>query len=228
MKIVVAARCYNNLRFAERFLRGYDFADEIVISDGGSTDGSVEFLEGKPKVHLLHFDQYEEKNGRRWNPDAPHMKFVLDYAKSLEPDWLAFDDFDCTPNCFLRDYAREALSSASKRNYNQVNCFRLYLWNNDQYFPFMNRNFDTNYTSLWTWQPKKINIEVDLNERHGTLLGLSQNPYKLEIPMCLLHKSWDEATIQEKIKNYETFGIAFDHPFNFAGKPEPLPEWAKE
>lgn len=228
MKIVVAVRCYNNLRFAERFLRGYDFADEIVISDGGSTDGSVEFLEGKSKVHLLHFDQYEEKFGRRWNPDNPHMEFVLNYAKSLDPDWLIFDDFDCVPNKYLRDYARDMFEAVIRREHKQVNVFRLYLWNSDQYFPFMNRSFDPAYTSLWAWRPKEIDIHANLEKRHGTLVGLASDPYKLEIPMCLLHKSWDNETINEKIDNYTTFGIEFGHPFTFAGEPKLLPGWAVE
>ena len=44
MKIVVAARCYNNEKHIERFLHGYSFADRIVVSDGGSTDNSIQLL----------------------------------------------------------------------------------------------------------------------------------------------------------------------------------------
>lgn len=227
MRIVTAARCYNNARFVERFLRGYDFSDEIVVSDGGSTDGSVEMLEGRPKVHLLHFDKYEERNGRRWNPDSPHMNFVLDYAKSLNPDWLIFDDFDCVPNKTLREQARTLFETLPPQHV-QINVFRLYLWNDDEFFPYMNRNFSLDYTSLWAWKPSVVDIRADPKIHHGTLIGLHPAPYCCQTPLCLLHKSWDEKTIEEKIKNYETFEIAFGHPFTFAGNPEKLPEWAVE
>src|SRR5688572_20833692 len=207
MKIVVAVRCYNEAHNVERFLKGYSFADQIVISDGGSDDGTVEMLQGRDKVTLLHFDQYEEHNGFRWNPDHPHMNFVLDYAKSLNPDWLIFDDFDCVPNADLRKDARGILELYTEsKNVWQVNVFRLYLWGDDQYFPAMNNYFDPNYTSLWAWRPDKQNIYADPSVRHGTLLGLSYN-YKLDTPHCLLHKSWNPETIDQKINKYNSVGL---------------------
>ena len=226
MKIVVAARCRNGERYVERFLRGYSFADQIVISDGGSTDRSVEMLENRDKVTLLHFDGEETINGHTWNPDAPHMNFVLDAAKALEPDWLIFDDFDCVPNALLRQEARELLSSCED---SQVHIFRLYMWNDNEYFPKMNNYFDPLYTSIWAWQPKKIDIKADITKHHGTLIGVDYpSSAILDTPLCLLHKSWDEDTIEDKLKHYAAVGIDMKHPFIFAGEREPLPEWAKE
>lgn len=225
MKIVVAARCYNNVEYVERFLRGYDFADQIIISDGGSADGSVEALTGRDKVTLLHFDEFTMVGGFRWNPDAPHMNFVLDAAKELDPDWLIFDDFDCVPNKILRPAARIMFENCEK---SQVNVFRLYLWGDDEYFPSMNNYFDPNYTSLWAWKPNEINIYADPGAKHGTLLGLSGDPLRLENPACLLHKSWHPATINDKINKYNAVGLPMNHPLNFAGKPEKLPLWAVE
>lgn len=226
MKIVVAARCYNNVEYVERFLRGYDFADQIIISDGGSADGSVEALTGRDKVTLLHFDEFTMVGGFRWNPDAPHMNFVLDAAKELDPDWLIFDDFDCVPNKDLREYARLFFNVLDSRHA-QVNAFRLYLWGDEEYFPSQNNYFDPNYKSVWAWQPKKISIYADPGNHHGTLLGLGDN-YGIELPMCLLHKSWHPSTIQAKIDRYNAVGIPMNHPLNFAGKPEKLPLWAVE
>ena len=228
MKIVVAVRCYNEVKNIERFLRGYDFADQIVVSDGGSTDGSLEILamvKRQAKVKLIRFDQQETVNGYTWNPDAPHMNFVINAAKELEPDWLIFDDMDCVPSLYLRAWARAMFES---REACQVNSFRLYLWNDDQYFPYMNRNFNPDYTSLWGWKPNEIDIHADPNIHHGTLVGLSDNPYKLETPMCLLHKSWCSETIDAKVERQNAVGIQMGHPFTFAGKPEPLPNWARE
>lgn len=231
MKIVVAARCYNNVEYVERFLRGYDFADEIVISDGGSTDGSVELLEDAEfldgRVNLIRFTETETINGHTWNPDAPHMNFVLDAAKSLDPDWLIFDDFDCVPNINLRSDARDIFEFAFSSDVIQVNAFRIYLWGKYEYFPQMNNGFDSNYKSIWAWQPKRVNIYADPNVKHGTLVGLTTN-WGLEIPYCLLHKSWHPDTIQAKMDKYNAIGLPMNHPLSFAGKPEELPLWARE
>lgn len=227
MKIVVAVRCYNEEKNIERFLLGYHFADTIVVSDGGSTDGSLELLKRHPRVKLVHFSQQETVNGQTWNPDAPHINFVLDEAKRLDPDWLILDDMDDIPNWGLSEFARLLFSTAHPRHV-QINAFRLYMWGEKEYFPYMNRNFDAAYTSLWAWKPKELDIRADPNVRHGTLLGLHPDPLKLDTPFCLLHKSWSPETVQAKIDRYNALGLPMQHPFEFAGKPEPLPEWAHE
>src|SRR3990167_8915783 len=135
MKIIVAARCMNDERHIERFLRGYDFVDAYVISDGGSEDKSVELLQQNPKVQLHHFYQKHVVYGIAFNDDAPNMNFVLSCAKALEPDWLIFDDIDCWPNFLLRENARYLLENVIKKT--QVNAFRLYMWGETQYFPKM-------------------------------------------------------------------------------------------
>lgn len=226
MYIVVAARCYNEQKNIQRFLLGYDWADTIVVSDGGSTDNSVSMLQQHPKVRLIHFNQQETVDGQTWNPDAPHMNFVLDVAKELQPNWLIFDDMDDVPNYLLRENARHVLENTQA---SQVNAFRLYLWGNTgQYFPYMNRNFDSKYTSLWAWQPNEIDIHADLDVRHGTLVGLSKDPFNLQTPYCLLHKSWHPDTIQAKMERYNKLGLPMNHPLTFAGNLEKLPLWAKE
>lgn len=223
MKIVVAVRCYNEISNIDRFMRCYDFADEVVVSDGGSTDGSIEKLQTYPKVHLLHFDHYEMINGFRWNPDAPHMNFVLEDAKKRNPDWLILDDMDDVPNMLLQRNARRILEEVHEP---QVNAFRLYMWGEDQYFPHMNRDFDMDYVSLWAWRPKDLGIWADPSRRHGTILGLHENPYKLNVPYCLLHRSWHPDTIDKKLERYKKAEIPMNHPLDFAGELKPLPEWA--
>lgn len=225
MKIVVAVRCYNEEKNIERFLHGYDFADVIVVSDGGSSDNSVHLLKQNPKVQLHHFREYQVLNGERFNPDNPHINFVLNKAKELDPDWIIFDDLDCVPNYILREQARDVLSL---QQINQVNAFRLYMWGDKEYFPLMNNYFDYAYTSLWAWKPKEVNIHASEHEWHGTMVGLSKEYYNVEIPMCLLHRSWHPDTINAKVERYRRVGIQTSHPFSFAGNPVPLPEWAHE
>lgn len=223
LNIVVAVRCYNEIRNIERFMRCYDFADSIVVSDGGSTDGSVELLKTYPKVHLYNYENYEVVSGHRWNPDAMHMNFVLDTAKQLDPDWLIFDDMDDVPNHILQQEARELLYRCS---YNQVNVYRLYMWGETEYFPFMNRDFHPDYRSLWAWRPKEINIYADESIRHGTLKGVSNDFYPVDTPSCLLHYSWNPETIMQKIEHYNGLGLPMNHPLSFAGEPKPIPDWA--
>lgn len=230
MKIVVAVRCLNEINHIPRFMKGYDFTDEIVVSDGGSTDGSIELLKTYPKVRLVHFSGGTTIDGEFWNEDAPHMNFVLEFAKTLSPDWLIFDDMDCNPNHYLRIGARSVLFSVSDE-YAQVNAFRLYLWGEKEYFPHMNRNFDPDYPSLWAWRPNRINIYADPEIKHGTMVGVTNDPYKVELPMCLLHKSWHPDTIQQKVDRYNKIGLPMNHPLEHPdafGLPEPLPEWAFE
>lgn len=231
VKIVVAVRCYNEEKNITRFLRGYDFCDHIVISDGGSTDYSVDIIKYhqkyNPKIHLVNFNQKETMNGQTWNPDAPHMNFVLDAAKKFEPTWLIFDDMDCVPTRALRMWARDCLEDCPLP---QVNAFRLYLWGDTRYFPFMNRDFDEAYTSLWAWRPDTVDIRPNPDLRHGTLTGLAEEllTMRLKAPYCLLHKSWSRETIKEKMKRYNALGLPMEHPFTFAGRPKRLPEWAAE
>ena len=222
--IITIARCYNESKNIERFLKGYAFSDLIIVSDGGSTDGSWEMLENKP-VKLLHFQESELIRGEYWNPDNSHFNFIINAAKEYDPDWIILDDMDDVPNQSLRDNARQILENCTAA---QVNAYRLYMWGDTQYFPKMNNYFDPIYKSLWAWNPRKVDITADETKQHGTLIGLSDDIYGIETPMCLLHKSWHPDTIQAKVDRYNRIGLQMDHPLDFAGKPEPLPKWAHE
>lgn len=225
MNIVVAVRCYNEKDNIERFLRAYDFADHIVVSDGGSTDGSIEMLQNRPKVHLYHYANFEMISGIRWNPDGMHMNYVLNVAKNYDPDWLILDDMDDIPNRDLKNNARSILETCDKV---QVNAFRLYMWGDDRYFPKMNNYFDPIYRSLWAWRPKHIDIRADEAIRHGTIIGVTDDHYGIELPNCLLHYSWRPETVEAKMRRYNKLRLPMHHPLNFAGTPEELPEFAHE
>ena len=227
MKVVVVARCLNEERNIERFIHGYSFADLIIVSDGGSIDNSLKLLRQYKNVKIIHFDEkmYYGDKGEHYNPDGSHLNFVINAGKEYEPTWEILDDIDDVPNSALKFQARNLLEAVE---YSQINAFRLYLWNDDQYFPKMNNNFHPDYTSLWAWKPNELNIWADGSTSHVTIRGLHPEPYKIEIPMCLLHKSWDGKTIEKKLERYGAMGIKTSHPFNFAGNPVDLPEWAHE
>jgi glycosyltransferase involved in cell wall biosynthesis len=237
--IVVAVRCYNEEKNLPRFFKGYDFADKIIISDGGSTDKSLDIIAEYQSnwtypvlnIDLLHFDQYEITNETRWNPDNPHINFVLNAAKAQcknSDDWIIFDDMDDVPNYKLREDARNILETTEK---DQINAYRLYMWGTDQFFPQMNNYFENDdHKSLWAWKPSKMNVYADEKLRHGTILGMTNNFYGLPLPYCLLHKSWMPDTIDAKVDRYNKLELPMNHPADGVtfGKPEPLPEYAHE
>lgn len=233
MNIVVGTRCYNESPdIIHRFMRGYWWADKIVISDGGSDKSEtlttlLDYKEFYPdKIELIHFEEFQIINDVRWNPDNLHIQFVIDNMKKYNSKWIVLDDMDDVPNSLLKFDYDKVFDFA--KDFNQINAFRLYLWGETEYFPEMNANFDPTFTSLWAWQPDKINIHTDQNVQHGTLLELDNNPYRVLPPYCLLHKSWHPDTIQQKIERYNAIGIGMVHPLDFAGKPTELPIWAKE
>jgi glycosyltransferase involved in cell wall biosynthesis len=206
-------------------MRGYDFADQIVVSDGGSMDRSVEMLLSYPKVKLIFFNQTETVNGETWNPDNQHANFVINAAKELEPDWLILDDMDDVPNYLLRENARLILETCGAV---QVNAYRIYLWGSDQYFPQMNNYFASNMKSLWAWNPKWVDVRADETKRHGTYLGIHEAYHGIDVPMCLLHKSWHPDTIEAKMARYNKLGIEMRHPIESCGPIQKIEEWMVE
>lgn len=225
MKIVVATRCRNEEMNIPSFMQGYGFADQIVVSDGGSIDRSVEMLLSYPKVKLVFFDKTETIEGETWNPDNQHANFVLKAALALEPDWLILDDMDCHPNKFLRDNARTILENCGM---SQVNVYRIYMWGDEQWFPQMNNYFHPQWKSLWAWKPKDINVRADETKRHGTYIGISNVYFGIEPPMCLLHKSWCPDTIEAKMARYNKLGIEMRHPIQSCGPVQKIEEWMVE
>ena len=224
--IITITRCLNESKNIERFLKCYSFSDLIIVSDGGSTDGSVEMLTNRDKVKLLHFSEHENINGYYWNPDNSHFNFIINAAKEYNPDWIILDDMDCVPNYKLQERARSILENCTQP---QVNVFRLYMWGDFQYFPKMNNYFDPKYKSLWAWKPKERNVRGDESVRHGTLLGIDDtDTYGIDTPLCLLHKSWHPNTIEAKVEKYNAIDLPMNHPLEFAGAPELLPNWACE
>jgi glycosyltransferase involved in cell wall biosynthesis len=225
--IITITRCFNEIKNIDRFMRGYSFSDLIIVSDGGSTDGSYDLLQKYRYKNVITF-QYQNQvdlNGEKWNPDNPHIQFIIDQAKVYNPEWIILDDMDDVPNQLLRENAKDIIRNCDKP---QINAFRLYMWGDKQYFPQMNNNFDPDYKSLWAWKPSQVDIRTDMNQHHGTILGVTENNLGLDTPYCLLHKSWNPDTIQAKIDRYGKIGIDMSHPLDFAGTPIDLPAWAYE
>lgn len=224
MKIVVSTRTLNESDHVEGFMKSYSWADIIVVIDGGSTDDTVKKLLEYSKVKIYVSPYRVEKNGYWHNPDNPNINYALQKGLDENPDFHILDDSDDFPNIELQKNARKIIEECQ---YPQINAFRFYMWNKDHYYPKMNNYFDINYTSIWGYYPNRMKIWADENVEHGTILGLTPNNYKIELPNCLLHYSWNSETIDKKIKRYNAIGLPMNRLEEFAGEMKPIEEWMR-
>jgi glycosyltransferase involved in cell wall biosynthesis len=82
MKIVATVRTLNEESNIRKFCESYSqFADSILIADGGSTDNTVLLASEYSKVDVDYFmDVVECDGGFFRNPDGPHIQFLIDWA----------------------------------------------------------------------------------------------------------------------------------------------------
>lgn len=224
MKITVMVRTLNEVEHIERFCRWYDFADKILVADGGSTDGTIELAQKYDYVEIRKFlDKIELPDGSFMNPESRHANFLIDWAKEDGAEWVILDDCDCVPNSHLYKAARDILREAQLP---VVNVRRLHLWMKTQYFPKMGKA-----ASLWAWQPNKVHIYGEDRKDLGIQIrGIPDESGRVDVepPYCLLHDIYpDEATVERKLSRYEAWGMPQDNPLDWQYAPaEPLPEWA--
>lgn len=230
MKIVAAVRTLNEARNVADFCAAYDWADMVLVADGGSTDETVRIAEHFPNVWVREFEERVDLgDGYLMNPQGQHLNFLIDWAVEEGTDWIVFDDCDCTPNPALKRDGREILESVERP---VVGAFRLHLWGSDQYFPKMSLEMGEIGTSLWAWRPGQY--EIRGNDENDQLELVDVPPYDDKArfnldgpPYCLLHRSWpDEETIARKWAFYKARNIPVTHPLKgIYAPPEPVPGW---
>ncbi|SER84447.1 glycosyltransferase family 2 protein [Pedobacter rhizosphaerae] len=86
-KLVIMLRVKDGILFAEEWLRCFEkLADEIVVLDNGSTDGTYETLKKHPKVvNIIQTEGYNE--GRDKN-------LLYEQVRLRKPDWCLWIDID--------------------------------------------------------------------------------------------------------------------------------------
>ena len=234
MKIIVVTRTRDEEKNIERFCMAYQWADQILIADGGSLDNTVEIAKSMPKTQVKLFNiRKPMKNGLWRNPQGAHLNFMARWAEREKADWIIYDDCDCFPNFKLKQDARSILK---KTRFDFVYAVRLYLWTNDTHFPHMakpgkgHKNWEA---SMWAWRAS-INIQFE-----NTAMAFTWEPKVKDVnkrvnlmpPYCLRHETWvDKERLRRKLEFYHKSGQIpnINHPLDYAGPREKLPDWARE
>lgn len=228
MKIIAATKTLNEERNIANFCRGYDWADVILVADGGSIDQTAKIASHFPNVHIRDFEHRIDMPGTPegfMNPEPKHINFLVDWAVEEHADWIVLDGADCWPNPRLKREARQLFEETDR---DAVHLHRLYIWGTDEYFP----KYNGGGYALWAWRPDRLDIRCEENSDtcfDSQMVGIDLlRALILYPPFCLLHYfAPDEGAVQMKSRRYGAWGHPQVHPLDsIYAPPEPLPEWA--
>ena len=225
MKIVVITKSLNEEHNIANFCTGYDWANLILVADGGSTDRTKEIAQTFSNVKVKDFEQRVElPDGSFMNPEPAHVNFLIDWANEEEADWIILDGCDCWPNSLLRAKARDFFRWATVEDYDGIMLYRLYMWDHDHYLPKINEAGP----SMWAWRPDRVDCHTPEDEpTFFDAVMPGPDPERcliLDPPYVCLHYFEPE----KKAKRYVVWG----HPQSpiengIYWPPEPLPDWAR-
>lgn len=235
MRIVSCIRTLNEKDNIDKCCQAYQFCDEILIADGGSTDGTPFLAKKYPKVKVLNYDVKVECKGGIWrNPDYLHLMFLWDHAIEDGADWIISQDCDQRPNLYLKRDARQIFENMEE---DFLLATQIYLWGSDHYFPKMSKQGEW-MQGLWAWRAN-INLKVIDKMPHFEFsfdgqkaIDINkQNVKRILPPYCYLHFGWpNEEKTDAHINYYRKSGLipTMNHPKLFGGKLAQLEDWMIE
>ncbi len=233
MKVIVTVRTRNEAERIERFVMSYQWADKILVADGGSTDDTVSIAQSLPKTEVRKFGmRVASDDGRVWrNPHGRHINFLIDWAEEEGADWIIFDDVDCIPNYKMKKLGRLIFIGATEalRDYIMVN--RVYFYKEESYFEELTKPTGDWTPSLWAWRANK---DIRAKEEDGWehyidihLEGLHRSD--VYPPYCLLHYFYpDDEFMKKKLDFYRHMRPTIRDPKDYGGELLPLEEWMRE
>lgn len=227
------ARSRDEEKNIERFCSAYNWADEILIADGGSEDRTMELALKFQNVSVKSFDErIQMENGLWRNPHGKHINFLIQWAEDCGADWIIFDDMDSVPtNNKVGKLLQE--DSGTTYSYDYIQMTRLYLWRDGKYFPKLSQDSNKNWThALWAWKANKHLRYKEDDPIVQEFVFIPNENFLNIVPefSCLLHYSWvDDIELKKKLDFYRKSGQYPDmlHPLEFGGNLEVLPEWAR-
>lgn len=237
MKIIATVRTYNEAEHIDDFCKSYSqFADQILVADGGSTDNTVLMASQYPKVKVDYFlTTVECQGGIRRNPDGPHIQFLVDWAVAEGADWIVHQDCDQRPNKFLKEDIRDILATTTE---DFVCVTQIFLWGTEHYFPKMAAEESGWHQGLWTWRAniglkiidKMPHYEFSLDGQKSIDINKC-GPKRLMPPYCFMHYGWSTPEKTDAhVKYYRKSGLipGMTHPLQSGGSLSPLKDWMIE
>jgi len=227
MNIVATTRTRNEEKNIERWCEDYQWADCLLIADGGSKDQTVEIANTMPKTYVRNFtEKVYSSNRKLWrNPHGKHINFIISQARGLCGNWIIFDDCDCFPTKQLQQHARALIETADESGFEAIMLYRIYFYGQDRYFPDMNEPGQ----SLWAWKLSSLIFASEIDPWHHTMVNIdSVKSLKLPKPYSCLHKFCsDPETTQAKLDFYRDSGQNPNiiHPLDSCGKLLPIEDW---
>jgi hypothetical protein len=202
MKIFVLARSRNEERNVRRFIEHYppENVDKILLSDGYSTDRTIEIAKEYPHVYFKPFMKlvYGD-NGISRQPEGEHFSFISDWAREEGADentWVLWDDLDSYPTeAMVRDF-RKIFETAEQQGKTAIFAFHVYMWGSKEYFPAMNLPGPICYA--WKYG---VNLTWDKAENWGVIqqnVPLPHMRYSIWEPYALMHDFTPTEEIAEK------------------------------
>lgn len=193
MKLVAILRVKDEiLCIRECLSKLSSLADEIVILDNGSTDGTLEALgEFNKIVKILHTEGYHEGRDKC---------LLLEEAKKRNPDWILWIDGD---EVFEKHFTRLIIEQYMNSKYNKILFKLCHLWLSKEYYRIDGPLFA--YTvgsqrSMWKNMP---NTHFSPRKMHnGDIRGIERliyiSPYRLKHYGCA-----DKKKMREKYDRYK-------------------------
>jgi glycosyltransferase involved in cell wall biosynthesis len=213
MDIAVITRTLNEEKLIAPHCKAYDWADAILIADGGSADRTLEIAREFPNVQIKPFTEWHVQKGVGRNPEGRHLNFLIDWATNDGYDWIILDDVDGLLTDALRINARSIFETASEFAYDTVYAFRLYIYETTKWFPQLTGGSlkpGPEWRSLWGWKPTSRirwkDVAFGSEVVDPFLVGLSRFPVAGVNEYLLHYFCFDEELVQRKLTLYRDSG----------------------
>lgn len=236
MKICVLIRTLNEAHRIKKCCEAYQFADHILIADGGSSDKTVELALSFPKVSVKTFtSKVTLKNGFWRNPDGPHLNFLYEWGIAEGADWIISQDCDQRPNKYLKQDVRSILEKTDK---DFLMVTQIFLWGKDYYFPKMSRS-SVWWQGLWAWRASANIRAIDhMPHYEFTVDGVkaydfdkSNRTERILPPYCFMHFGWEtDEMVDKQVEYYRRSGLVPEtrHPLDYCGRLAEIEDWMIE